>query len=264
MTRAKIHTALFAVAFLAAMFLPTYADEKHPAAPTISLADISGHRLDLASFRGKVVVLNFWVTWCEPCRAEIPDLVELQKRYLHSGLVVLGIAMQDDLGSVQEAAKQLSVNYPVALGDKKLGAVFGGIGLPTSLVIGRDGRIYSKHVGPTNLRVFEDEVEQLLRTDTAAEVTNFRPSGKSEPVELPTAEELNSEVPGVDISQLNATQLADFKILLEQEQCDCGCHRTLLQCLKEDSACDHARKVGRQELAKFRRTETLRSQSETH
>src|ERR1700746_1206521 len=98
MTRAKIHTALFAVAFLAAMFLQKYADEKHPAAPTISLADISGHRLDLASFRGKVVVLNFWVTWWEPCRAEIPDLVELQKRYLHSGLVVLGIAMQDDLG----------------------------------------------------------------------------------------------------------------------------------------------------------------------
>ncbi|PYU48384.1 MAG: hypothetical protein DMG53_06845, partial [Acidobacteria bacterium] len=140
----KIHVNLIVVAFLAAAFLPICASENHPAAPTISVPDISGHELDLTSYRGKVVVLNFWVTWCEPCRAEIPELVELQTRYRDRGLAVIGIAMEDDLTSVQAACKQLNINYPVALGDKKLSAVFGGVGFPTTFVIGRDGRIYSK------------------------------------------------------------------------------------------------------------------------
>ena len=258
----KIHVSLIVAAFLVATSMPMCAGENHPSAPTISVPDISGHQLDLTTYRGNVVVLNFWVTWCEPCRTEIPELVELQKRYLDRGLAVIGIAVEDDLPSVQGTYKQLNINYPVALGDKKLSAVFGGFGFPTTFLIGRDGRIYSKHVGATNLRVLEDEAEQLLATGEAAELANFRPAGKSEPVELPTPEELNSEVPGVDISQLNATQLADFKTLLEKEQCDCGCRRALLQCLKEDSACDHARTLGREELMKFLKTDTLRSQNQ--
>jgi len=260
----KILVSLIVSAFLAATSLPICAGENHPAAPTISVPDISGHQLDLTSYRGKVVVLNFWVTWCEPCRAEISELVELQSRYRDRGLAVIGIAVEDDLTSVQTACKQLNINYPVALGDKKLSAVFGGVGFPTTFVIGRDGRIYSKHPGATNLRVLEDEVAQLLATGDTAQLINFRPAGKSEPVELPTPAELNSEVPGVDISQLNATHLADFKTLLEKEQCNCGCHRTLLQCLKEDSACDRARKLSREELEKFLKTDTLRSQNQIH
>ena len=260
----KIHVSLIVAAFLVATSMPMCAGENHPAAPTISMPDISGHQLDLTRYRGKVVVLNFWVTWCEPCRTEISELVELQKRYLDRGLAVIGIAVEDALASVQAASKQLNINYPVALGDKKLSAVFGGVGFPTTFVIGRDGRIYGKHRGATNLRVLEDEVAQLLETGDTAQLTNFRPAGKSEPVELPTPEELNSEVPGVDISQLNATQLADFKILLEKAQCDCGCRRALLQCLKEDSACDHARKLGREELEQFLKTDTLRSQNQIH
>jgi thiol-disulfide isomerase/thioredoxin len=260
----KIHVSLIVAAFLAAASLPICAGENHPAAPTISVTDISGHQRDLTSYRGKVVVLNFWVTWCGPCRAEIPELVALQSRYRDRGLVVIGIAVEDDLTSVQSASKQLNINYPVALGDKNLGAVFGGVGFPTTFVIGRDGRIYSKHAGATSLRILEDEVAQLLATDETAELTGFRPAGKSEPLELPTPEELNSEVPGVDISQLNATQLKDFKILLEKEQCSCGCRRTLLQCLREDRACDHARKLGREELGKLLKTDTLSSQSKIH
>jgi thiol-disulfide isomerase/thioredoxin len=260
----KIHAYLIAAALLAAISPPIHAGENHPAAPAIYVTDISGHRLDLSSYRGKVVVLNFWVTWCEPCRAEIPELIELQNRFLDQGLAVIGIALEDDLASVQTACKQLNVNYPVALGDKKMSAVFGGVGFPTTFVIGRDGRIYSKHMGPTNLRVFQDEVEQLLATGEATELANFRRAGKSEPVGLPTPEELNSDVPGVDVSQLNSTQLADFKVLLEREQCNCGCHRALLQCLKEDDACDSARKTGREELQKFLKTDTLHSENQLH
>jgi thiol-disulfide isomerase/thioredoxin len=263
MTSTKIRATLIVAASLAATFSPLYARENHPAAPMISVVDISGHRHDLTTYRGKVVVLNFWVTWCEPCRAEIPDLIELQKRYLDRRLAVLGIAVQDDLPSVQNASKQLNINYPVALGDRKLSAVFGGVGFPTTFVIGRDGRVYSKHLGATNLRVLEDEVAQLLETSEASEVANFRPAGKAEPVELPTPEELNSEVPGIDISRLTAAQLADFKIVLEREQCNCGCHRALLQCLKEDGACESARKMGREELTKFLKTDSFQSQSQS-
>jgi thiol-disulfide isomerase/thioredoxin len=261
----KIHTYLIAAAtLLTAISRPTYAGENHPTAPTISVTDISGHRLDLSSYRGKVVVLNFWVTWCEPCRAEIPELIELQNRFRDRGLAVIGIALEDDLASVQTAYRQLNVNYPVALGSKKLSAVFGGVGFPTTFVIGRDGRIYSKHTGTANLEVFQDEGEQLLATGEATEVANFRAVGKSEPVVLPTPEELNSDVPGVDVSQLNSTQLADFKVLLEKEQCNCGCHRALLQCLKEDDACDNARKAGREQLQEFLKTSTLRSENQLH
>lgn len=130
-------------------------------------------------------------------------LVPAENRSLDRGLAVIGIALEDDLASVQAACKQLNVNYSVALGDKKLSALFGGVGFPTTFVIGRDGRIYSKHVGATNLGVLQDEVEQLLSTGETAELTGFRPAGKSEPIQLPTPEELNSEVPGADISRLN-------------------------------------------------------------
>jgi thiol-disulfide isomerase/thioredoxin len=262
--KTKIHACLTAAALLAAISPPIYATENHPPAPAIYVADISGHRFDLSSYRGKVVVLNFWVTWCEPCRAEIPELIELHNRFRDRGLAIIGIALEDDLASVQNASKQLNVNYPVALGDKRMSAVFGGVGFPTTFVIGRDGRIYSKHMGATNLKVLQDEVEQLLAGNEVTELANFRTAGKSEPVVLPTPEELNSDVPGVDVSQLNPMQLADFKVLLEKEQCNCGCHRALLQCLHEDDACDTARKTGRQELQKFLKTEALHSENQVH
>src|SRR5437588_9290197 len=126
--KTKIHTNLIVAAFLVMTSLPIHAGKNHPSAPTISVPDISGHQLDLSSYRGKVVVLNFWVTWCEPCRAEIPELIALQDRFLERGLAVIGIALQDDLVSVQAACKQLNVNYSVALGDRKLSALFGGVG----------------------------------------------------------------------------------------------------------------------------------------
>jgi hypothetical protein len=81
---------------------------------------------------------------------------------------------------------------------------------------------------------------------------------------LPTPEELNSDVPGVDISRLTATQLADFKILLQKEQCRCDCQRALLQCLREDAACDSARKTGREELQKFLKRDPLHSENRVH
>src|SRR5437868_8350564 len=143
----------------------------HPAAPEFSLVDLSGNKLDLSRYQGKVVVLDFWATWCSPCRSEIPHFIDWQNRYGSEGLQVIGISMDDDIKPVQEFYQQFKMNYPVAVGNSKLAATYGGIlGLPVTFVIGRDGRIYAKHIGETEPAVFEREIKTLLRTQQAQPV----------------------------------------------------------------------------------------------
>jgi peroxiredoxin len=142
----------------------------HPIAPQFSLTDLNGRNVALSSYRGKVVLLDFWATWCDPCREEIPRFIQLQDDLGKKGLQIIGISMDDDVQPVREFYRQYRINYPVAMGDAKLGDQYGGIlGVPIAFVIGRDGRIYAKHVGATRFSVFEDEVSALLeRTTTVA------------------------------------------------------------------------------------------------
>ena len=117
---------------------------------------------------GKVVVLDFWATWCGPCRIEIPGFIELQKRYGAQGFTMIGISMDDSPEPVVDFYKELQMNYPVAVGNDRLGELYGGMpGLPTTFLIGRDGRIYAKHVGATDPSVFEAEIKQLLAVGPA-------------------------------------------------------------------------------------------------
>ena len=135
----------------------TKSDGNHPLAPAFSLTDITGKPLKLSDYQGKVVVLDFWATWCGPCRIEIPGFIELQKRYAAQGFTMIGISMDDSPEPVVDFYKELQMNYPVAVGNDRLGELYGGMpGLPTTFLIGRDGRIYAKHVGATDPSVFED------------------------------------------------------------------------------------------------------------
>jgi cytochrome c-type biogenesis protein len=135
----------------------------HPAAPDFTLTDIHGASVSLSDYKGKVVLLDFWATWCGPCRVEIPWFVEMQQKYRDRGFVVIGVATRDSAEAVQKFYEQFHLNYPVALGSDALSTEYGGlIGLPTSFVIGRDSRIYSEHTGTTGKDVFEGEIEQLL------------------------------------------------------------------------------------------------------
>jgi thiol-disulfide isomerase/thioredoxin len=135
-----------------------------PLAPDFSLPDLSGGYLQLSTYRGKVVLLDFWATWCDPCRDEIPRLVELQNKYGDRGLQIVGVSMDDGPEPVRDFYRRFKMNYPVVMGNAKIGEIYGGIlGLPIAFVIERDGRIYAKHIGATDIAIFENDIVKLLQ-----------------------------------------------------------------------------------------------------
>jgi thiol-disulfide isomerase/thioredoxin len=138
-------------------------------APDVKLKDLNGKDVSLADYKGKVVLVNFWATWCDPCRVEIPWLIDLQSKYASRGFTVVGVAMDEEGKSVvapfidQERfavqGKQLPIQYPILLGDDDAGEKFGGIlGYPTSFLISRDGKQVLKIQG---LRSY-DEIAQAI------------------------------------------------------------------------------------------------------
>lgn len=138
----------------------------HPVAPDFTLPEIGGNVLQLSSLRGKVVLLDFWATWCDPCREEIPHFVELQRKYGSDGLQIVGVSMDDSIDPVRPFAEKFHINYPVVMGNAKVGELYGGVlGLPIAFIIGRDGRIYRKHIGATDLTVFQNEITALLHNE---------------------------------------------------------------------------------------------------
>jgi thiol-disulfide isomerase/thioredoxin len=151
-------------------------------APPFSLIDLNGRKLELADHKGKVVLLDFWATWCGPCQIEIPGFVELQERYRDQGLVIIGVAMDNSPEPVREFYREFRMNYPVVMGDERISELYGGIlGLPTTFVIGRDGRIYSKHVGATAVSDIEEEIRQLLATQGAGAAAGYKEAARVGP-----------------------------------------------------------------------------------
>jgi thiol-disulfide isomerase/thioredoxin len=129
-----------------------------------TLKDMNGADVNLASFKGKVVLINFWATWCGPCRAEIPSLVELQDTY-RDELVVLGVSIDDPAEKLKPYAAEFKMNYPVLVGDghQDMQDAFGPLyGIPVSVIVGRDGRIARKHSGIATKEQFEREIKALL------------------------------------------------------------------------------------------------------
>jgi thiol-disulfide isomerase/thioredoxin len=117
----------------------------------------------LADYKGKVVVLNFWATWCGPCRSEIPEFVELYSQYKDKGLVIVGISIDDSPAQLQPFMKELRMNYPVLQMTSEVETAFGPFyGYPTTFMIARDGSICVKHLGPATKDQFEKEIKALL------------------------------------------------------------------------------------------------------
>ncbi len=230
-------------------------DGAHPMAPHFALTSLEGQSVNLNDYRGKVVLLDFWATWCGPCRIEIPGFIALEKKYYDQGLRIIGVSEDDGPAPVRQFYKQFNMDYPVVMSDNKIGELYGGIlGLPTSFLIGRDGRIYAKHVGATDVSVFEAEIKELLTASPNETASNFKSAGGgpgSNDIQVETPAEVNSPVPGVDVSKLTADQLAAYKKILSSETCKCGCNYTVLQCREVDPSCAISLKEAREALAKF-------------
>jgi thiol-disulfide isomerase/thioredoxin len=203
-------------------------------APAFQLNDLEGKPLSLGEAKGKIVLLNFWATWCVPCRAEIPDLVDLQKRYADKLEIIALATDEDDADEVRRFVMESGINYRVAMVSDEVRRDYGGIAaLPTSFVIDAQGRIVQKHVGLNDPALYELEVKAMLGQPVDAKVEYFEDNGQ---IFLKNAERA-TELPGVDFSKLDAKQKSVALRRMNAESCNCGCKLTLAQCRINDSAC---------------------------
>jgi thiol-disulfide isomerase/thioredoxin len=139
-------------------------------APDFSLQALDGKTMRLSDFRGKAVLLNFWATWCSPCKIEMPWFVDLQKEYGSQGLQIVGVAMDDaSREDIAKFAKDMGVNYPILIGKEAVGDEYGGVpALPESFLIARDGRIVDRIIGLRGKAEIEDAVKKALDTRAPA------------------------------------------------------------------------------------------------
>ena len=136
-----------------------------PAPLNYVLKDVDNKNVKLSDFKGKVILLDFWATWCGPCKVEIPWFIEFQERYGKSGFQVIGISADDTREKLVPFVKEMKMTYPVLQGlgrDNVLDAYGPMLGLPVTVLISRDGRICSKHIGMGNKDTFEREIKALL------------------------------------------------------------------------------------------------------
>jgi thiol-disulfide isomerase/thioredoxin len=158
----------------------TDAQGNKPAAPEVSFKDLDGKDVTLASYKGKVVILNFWATWCDPCREEIPWFIEFQQKYADKGFTLLGVAMDEEGKPVVQPFVQTTpfnvnghpntMNYPIVIGNDDIAAKFGGLlGLPTTIVISRDGKIQKKYIGSVDKAALEKDIQALLNAPQTGE-----------------------------------------------------------------------------------------------
>jgi len=204
-------------------------------APEFSLTGLDGKPVTLAGSKGKVILLNFWATWCGPCRAEIPDLVELQNKYKEH-LQILGLVVDDDdQDAIKDFADKFGINYPVALATIDIRLQYGGIpALPTSFVLDSEGRIVQKHEGLRDPVLYETEIRALLGLPIGnVKVETFEDTGQ---IFLKNAERA-TELPGVDLAKLTAEQKISALHKFNAQTCTCGCTYTLAQCRIYDRNC---------------------------
>ena len=208
---------------------------RNPAAVApFTVRDIDGRQLSSADWRGKVVFVNFWATWCGPCRAEIPALTALQDKY-RDRLIIIGVSEDEGpLDGVKQFAAAQKMNYPIVMLTPELTQLFPGVGaIPTTFVLDRESRLVQKHVGlfpperleletralaglPVNARIEEVDRTQKANLENSAQATN---------------------IPGVDLAKLTPEKRAKALQQLNSEGCTCGCDFSIAKCRIDDPGC---------------------------
>ena len=204
------------------------------ALPSFTARDLDGRTISSDSWRGKVTIVNFWATWCPPCRAEIPDLIALQDKY-RDQLQVIGIS-QDETGVdvVRKFAADQHMNYPIVMSTPALERIFTGIyALPTSFIVDRDARIVIKHVGMLNALTTEAETRSLAGLSVNASIEYVDDEVKAMIKNAAQA----TKIPGIDLDALSPTAKAAALERLNADTCTCGCGLTLAACRINDPTC---------------------------
>jgi peroxiredoxin len=152
-------------------------DKERKIAPDFSLKDSDGKMVHLSDYKGKVVLLDFWATWCGPCKIEIPWLKEFQRKFRDKGFEVIGVSMDEEGWQVVKPfVTELAINYRIVIGDDSTAQLYGGVdALPTAFVIDREGKIAAVHVGLTSKGEIEHGIEQVLDAASAAHDSGSAP-----------------------------------------------------------------------------------------
>ncbi|HKT78981.1 MAG TPA: TlpA disulfide reductase family protein [Vicinamibacterales bacterium] len=208
---------------------------KNPEAlPAFVMTDLEGRRIASTDLRGKVVLVNFWATWCPPCRQEIPDLIKLQNKYKDK-LIVIGVSEDEiPVADVKKFVTEQGMNYPIVMTNPELRKIFKGIAaLPTTFILDTDGHLAQKHIGILSPARTEAETRVLAGLEVTARVERIENSDKAR---IESAAEAK-KIPGVDLDALNETQRKAVLQALMAENCTCGCDLTVAICRLDDPSC---------------------------
>ena len=200
----------------------------------VAMEALDGRSMSTGDWRGKVALVNFWATWCGPCREEIPQLIELQRRYPDQ-LQVIGVSTDEgDPADVAAFAERMGVNYPIVMATDALYREFPGVfALPTSFIVDPGGSIVQTHVGLISPNIFEQEVRHLTALPTTVNVELIDENNTTRLVNAAHA----TSIPGLDLSELTPDQRERVLQRLNEDGCPCGCSLTLAQCRINDSSC---------------------------
>lgn len=219
-------------------------------APQLHLTTLNGRPINVAALRGKVVFLNFWATWCGPCRMEIPEFEKLQSEFPNR-LQIIGLSIDEPgpetAGVVAAFARQMKMNYPVVLASDALQRAFGAVtAVPTTVVLNENGEIVQRQSGLRTLDSWESEVRALLGLPFDGHIVRVDQMSPNGPVGT-------TQVPGLidDFKRLTPAQRQKALKELNSVACTCGCSQSVASCRVSDPSCGYSLPQGKQILAKI-------------